>query len=244
MALYFDDSNYKGDYESSVISSIEGAIESWEFENEIESFPGDFYELIQEFCKTLVMASSNPLEKESLLKLFIKTNKQVKVRDDYAGPNFDEILEAELAKISVGMIASAATNLWDLFVVLTQIQKAPIPEIPLDYLKRVFRCYIWGLKPECIILCRSVIEVAIDEKIPDRLCAKYCDPNKPKYTLADKLKTIEKSGLFGKELVQTLNEIRLRGNKCVHGDMDVVKDVMGTVKDTCKALILICELNL
>ena len=243
MALYFDDSNYKGDYESSVICSIEGAIESWEFENEIQSSPDDVYELIQEFCKTLFTASSNPLETESLLKLFVRTNEQVQVCDDYEGPDLNEILEAELAKVSVGMIASAATNLWDLFAVLTQIQKAPIPEIPLNYLKRVFRCYIWGLKPECIILCRSVVEVAIDEKISNRMCAKFCNRNKPNYTLADKLKTIEKSGLFDKEFVQTLNEIRLRGNKCVHGDMDVVKDVKGTVVDTCKALIVISDKN-
>lgn len=244
MALYFDDSNYKGDYENSVISSIEGAIESWEFDHELESSADDVYELVKELCKTLFTASSNPLEAESLLDIFTRTNEQVKICDDYEGPDLDETLEAEFAKVSVGMIASAATNLWDLFAVLTQIQKAPIPEIALNYLKRVFRCYIWGLKPECIILCRSVIEAAIDEKIPDKMCAKFCDPNKLSYTLADKIRTIERSDLLDKEPVKILRRIKCRGNKCVHGDMDVVKDVKGTVQDTCKALIMISELDL
>jgi hypothetical protein len=241
MALYFDDSNYKGDYESSVISFIEEAIESWESENES---PDNLYELIKELCKTLLTASSNPVEAESLIELWSRTSEQVPMCDDYDGPDFDEMLEGELAKASVGMIPSAAINLWDLFAVLTQIQKARIPEIPLRYLKHVFRCYIWGLKQECIILCRSVIEVAIDDKITDKMCADFCDPNKPNYTLADKIKTIERSALLDKELVEILRRIKCRGDKCVHGEMDVVKDVMGTVKDTCKALIVISELDL
>ena len=244
MALYFDDSNYEGDYESSIICSIEGAIESWEGENEFESFDEPLYEQVKEFCNTFVTASSKPDKADSLLALFRELKQAFEQSEEYSGPDFIEFIEFELAKISVGMIASASANLWDLFAVLTQIQKAPIQEIPLNYLRRVLRCYIWGLKPECIILCRSVVEVAIDEKIPDRMCAKFCDPNKPNYTLADKLKTIEKSGLFDKEFMRILNEIRLRGNKCVHGDMDAVKDVKGTVKDTCKALILISELDL
>jgi len=244
LALYFNDSEYKGDYETSILSNIEGAIESWEFDNEIEVSQNETYELMQEFCSALVSASSNPSESESLLSHFGKVSRQIKSSEEYDGPDFSEFVEAELAKTSVGMIASAASNLWELFAILTQIQKASIPEIPLNYLKRVLRCYIWGLKPECVILCRSVLDVAVDEKIPDRLCAQHCDPNKPNYTLADKIKTIEKSGLFDKNFVRQLNEIRLRGNKCVHGDMGAVQDIKGTVVDTCKALIAICDVKL
>ena len=142
------------------------------------------------------------------------------------------------------MIASATTNMWELFAILTQIQKAPIPEIPLNYLKRVFRCYIWGLKPECVILCRSVLDVALSEKITDRLCAKYGDDLQPNYTLEDRIKTVEKLKLFDKDFVRRLNDIRFRGNKCVHGDMETVHDIKGTVVDTCKALITICEVKL
>jgi len=231
------------DLESSVLSYLEGAIESWEGENEFESFDEPLYEQVKEFCSALVTASSKPDKADSLLALFRGLKQAFDQSDEYGGPDFNEFIEFELAKTSVGMIASAAANLWDLFAVLAQIQKASIPEIPLNYLKRVFRCYLWGLKLECIILCRSVIEVAIDEKIPDRMCAKFCTPNKSSYTLADKIKTIEKSGLFDKEFVQTLNEIRLRGNECVHGNMDVDKDVKGTVIDTCKALIVISDKN-
>ncbi len=244
MTLYFNESEYKGDYETSVLRNIEGAIESWEFENEIEVSQDETYELVQEFCRALVSASSNPLESESLLQLYAKTKIQIESCEDYDGPDFDEFVEAELAKISVNMIASAANNMWELFAILTQIQKAPIPEIPLNYLKRVFRCYIWGLKPECVILCRSVLDVAIDEKIPDKLCAKYLNPNKEDYTLGDKLKTIKQSKLFNKELIDLLYRVKHRGDKCIHGDMDIVQDIKGTVVDTCKALIAICEVKL
>ncbi len=244
MALYFNESEYKGDYETSVLRNIEGAIESWEFENEIEVSQDETYELVQEFCRALVSASSNPLESESLLQLYAKTKIQIESCEDYDGPDFNEFVEAELAKISVSMIASAATNMWELFAILTQIQKAPIPEIPLNYLKRVFRCYVWGLKPECVILCRSVLDVALSEKITDRLCAKYGDDLQFNYTLEDRIKTVEKLKLFDRDFVRRLNDIRFRGNKCVHGDMETVHDIKGTVVDTCKALITICEVKL
>ena len=94
------------------------------------------------------------------------------------------------------------------------------------------------------ILFRGVLDVALGEKITDRLCAKHGDDLQLSYTLEDRIKTVEKLKLFDRDFIKRLNEIRLRGNKCVHGDMQAVPDIKGTIVDTCKALIAICEVNL
>jgi len=247
MSLYFNANEYKADYEDSVLKYLEKAIKSWEDENEIDYSHYETYELLQELCKATVSSLlSDPVESESLRELFDKTSIQIKFGEDedYDGPGFDEFAEAELAKKTVGMIASGATNLWDLFAILARIQEKHIPAIPLKYLKHVLRCYVWGLKPECIILCRSVLDVAVHDIITDELCKKYGGSLQKNFSFDDRIKIIKKLKLLDKDSIKRVDKIRCRGNKCVHGDMEAVQDIEGTIIDTFKALIALCEVKL
>ena len=242
MAEYFDDSNYDGDYEDSVLSFIEGAITWWEERDDFACFDEPLYEQVKDWCTALVAAISEPNEADSILGLFRELNRAFQQSDEYSGPEFNQMIEFELAKKTVGMIADAAPNTFSLFGILCQIQDNDFSRIPMDYLKRVLRCYVWGLYPESVILCRSVIETALNDKLSDKFWTKYCNYGEG-YTLKNKINAVERSRLISGDMIQILHKIRCRGNKCVHGDMEAVKDIKGTIADTCKALIRISEMQ-
>lgn len=251
---FFDEEEYPGDYEESLLEMFEFAITDWD-EKHGTVWEVEAYDYLSRLSIALMSATSDPMESESIIKLLTKYLIQLKSNEDYVEdyddlefeyndvPEFEEFIESELSKESMGMIASGINRLKDLMSILILIQENPVPEIPLNYLKRVFRCYIWGLDPECVILCRSVLDVAVDEKIPDRLCARYCDPNKSYYTLADKVKTIKMAKLLPREITNKLQEVKLRGNKCVHGDMQAVGDIKGTIDDTATVLMAIFTID-
>ena len=94
-----------------------------------------------------------------------------------------------------------------------------------------------------VILCRSVIDTALDDKLSQRFMDKHGDYGKGN-TLENRITALERSGLVPPETTKILTNIRLRGNKCVHGELDAVNDIKGTISDTCKALIVICEVDL
>ena len=205
---YFDESIYPGNYEESLLEMIESAIDDWE-EKHAGVWDFDTYQCLDELCGALMSASSAPMESESIFKLLVKYLIQLKSNEDYVEdyddlelqyndvPEFEELIESELAKESLAMIASGITRLKDLMFILILIQKVTVPEIPLNYLKRVFRCYIWGLDPECVILCRSVIETAINDKLSDKFWQKHCNYGEG-YTLKNKITALKEAALFRK----------------------------------------------
>lgn len=193
MALYFDETKYDGEYDGSILKIMEEAIESWESESEFDYSDNPCYEMFRDLCKTLVAACSDPENTESVLNKYAKIHKALNEDFNYYGPAFNEFLEYELAKKSIGLIAEGSQNVLGLFATLAQIQRNDIPKIPLDYFKRVLRCYIWGLYPECVVMCRSVIESAIKEKVTDIFCTRYLAPKEP-YNLYDKINALDRSG--------------------------------------------------
>ena len=252
VALYFDENKYEGEYETSILKYLEGAIESWDFENEIESSPEDLYELIKQFCASLMTASTNLSETESLYELFTRTKRQVRACDDYDGPDFNEIIEMQLAKEAISMIASGASNLWDIFVALCCIRDIEINNISMHYLQRVLRCYIWGMYPEATILCRSVIETAIDDTVSDSSCEAIFGERKSPYpgfkgslyTLNEKIIVLKKDGGVPGEIVDHFDTIKWRGNKSVHCGLVLNKEeVKKTIIHTAKVLVILSNLN-
>jgi hypothetical protein len=93
-------------------------------------------------------------------------------------------------------------------------------ERPLRFLRRLTRCYVAGFFPECVMLCRSVVEAAIDERLGDG--------DRPS-RLREKLDLAVQRGLLSDGGRQTASTVRQRGNTAVHHDPTVTVAAWDTI---------------
>jgi hypothetical protein len=108
----------------------------------------------------------------------------------------------------------------------------------LSFLRRLSRCYIWGFDPECVILCRSVIDTAFKDTITDSLCEKYYTKRKPEddFGLANRIVTAKKEKIITSDISKLAFLVKDRGDKAVHAQPDVTKDVLGTIANTIRVI--------
>lgn len=117
------------------------------------------------------------------------------------------------------------------------VLKSRPAETTMSYLGRLSQCYIWGFDPECVILCRSVLDTAFREKISDDLCRKCLRiPEEKNLSLVNRIKTAFKEGLIDKETKEIAHTVTERGNTAVHKQPDITKQVWETIQDTIKVL--------
>jgi hypothetical protein len=109
--------------------------------------------------------------------------------------------------------------------------KKRAPAACLRYLSLVSRCYIYGLDCECVAMCRAAMEQAFKERVTEahlRLAGRMKDQP----TLSDRIQAAVHvaNRLIPPELQQPADDVRLRGDKAVHYQTDVVDDVLGTIE--------------
>ena len=103
------------------------------------------------------------------------------------------------------------------------------PERVGRFLRRMGRCYVAGFLPESVMLCRSVLESAIDELLVRREV-----PSGGKMT--EKLKALQSAELLHADGVRDALTVWHRGNAAIHKDPDSVKQVLGTITITLRLL--------
>lgn len=113
------------------------------------------------------------------------------------------------------------------------------PEPTVDYLKHVASCFIWGFDTECVILCRSVIDTALRETIPESLCESRGPRPRFGYTLANRLEAALPT-LIEKECYEAGIRVNERGTKAVHYEPGATTDVLGTIQDTLTVVRALC----
>lgn len=161
------------------------------------------------------------------------------LRDKIPGKFDDEVFPLQLINEEITIkLAQDATNkigegidrTRDLFLVsLFTSPRKPTRK----FMERLSNCYIWGFDPECVMLCRSVIDTAFRERISvegcEEILGKRRDSN---YTLDDRICVAAKKGIIDESTKAIATEVRLRGNKAVHDQPDITKNVFDTIKKT------------
>ncbi|HUT45104.1 MAG TPA: hypothetical protein VMX36_02415 [Sedimentisphaerales bacterium] len=143
-----------------------------------------------------------------------------------------ERLCIKLAWDGVGSIRDGALRILKLWGLLLDIQPG---EGTLSFLQRVGRCFIWGFDPECIILCRGVLDAAFRDAVSDDVCMTIYPNRKPEdrdFGLANRIVAAYKSNLIDKPTKIMAFAIKTRGDKAVHYDPLATKDVAATIRDT------------
>lgn len=145
-----------------------------------------------------------------------------------------ERLSIDLAWEAIDRIKQGPQRILDLY--LLALGTRPSPRVQ-QFLTRLGRCYSWGFEPECVMLCRSVIDAAFGDTVDNAMCEKHPrESGKIGFTLADKIRAAYEEGLIDRRTQKAAERIRLRGNQAVHRQPDLTKDVLGTVRDTLAVL--------
>ncbi len=93
------------------------------------------------------------------------------------------------------------------------------------YLGLLQRCYVAGFLPECVILCRSILEGQLRTVFERHHVPQPED-------MSARVSWAEKVGWLTDKDANRARAIWQRGNKAIHEDPDRVADVAGTINDT------------
>jgi hypothetical protein len=139
----------------------------------------------------------------------------------------------DLAWQSVEKMIEGADRIFNLYRLMLTFR----PSRPtVGFLIRLSRCYIWGFDPECVILCRSILDTAFRENISDDICEKHFGRRKFDFTLNDRIHAANKEGLIDDDIKSMALNVKERGDKAVHYQPDITKDVWGTICNTISVL--------
>lgn len=249
----------EGAYRDSLKNHIKTAIERWEndrrnswLRQEVpetiqqtiddlwEAFGGErpyekqeLFEMIEEYAQAIISTSNKPEKSGALGKININEFYDCVELFKYV----KEHLAIYLAKNFINKINKAADRLVNLERSLIIMENFKMNKTIADFLTLVTRSYVWGFDAECIILCRSAMEAAIEDRVTYEMCEKqFGPPIGGYYTLKSRLVVAKKEGLFEDNIANIAEGIRDIGNKVLHEDPNLTKTVFKTITDTIRVI--------
>jgi len=206
---------------------------------------------LQRFCNysgyanevlTRIMQTDRPLEEKNQVVLdLIRNHPPDPKHEDSPLRLVWERLLINLANDAVGKIGEGTARMFKLYALVRQIQPSPATQ---KFLARLGRCYVWGFEPECIMLCRAVLDTAFRDNIADEICEKHCGSRRNRrekicsqgFTLDNRIEAAVRERIIDKKTASLAGKVRIRGNKAVHYQADLARDVLGTIRDTLTVL--------
>lgn len=88
-------------------------------------------------------------------------------------------------------------------------------------------------------MCRSVLDTAFLENVPDKMCKKALGERRESFTLSDRITVACKNRYISEEAKKLAIQVRVRGNKAVHYQPNLSKQVWETI---CNTLLVLQEL--
>jgi hypothetical protein len=141
-----------------------------------------------------------------------------------------ERLCIQMAESAVAKIETGADRIVQLYRLV--LQSSPSVSTRA-FLSRLSRCYIFGFDCECVILCRSVIDTAFRKKVSDQICERHLGKRRRcQFTLTDRIHAAWKEGILDNKMKDIVVAVKQRGDKAVHYQPDITKDVWQTIRDT------------
>jgi hypothetical protein len=105
----------------------------------------------------------------------------------------------------------------------------------LRYIKHLTRSYTAGFLPECVVLCRGVVENAVRDQFREHDVS-IPPTSKGQSEMKAMLAYSEQEGWLSKKEANDAWIVWKRGNKAVHEDPSATKDVLGTIELTVTVL--------
>ena len=140
-----------------------------------------------------------------------------------------------LSHEAIEKIEEGASRIFQLYnLVLCSQPSKPTQQ----FLARLSRCFIWGFDPECVILCRAVIDTAFKDRITPEICEKHFGKPRHKYdfSLSDRIQVALNEEIIDEDIAKKARTVKTRGDTAVHKQPNITKDVWGTICDTVAVL--------
>lgn len=103
------------------------------------------------------------------------------------------------------------------------------------FVRRLTRCFIAGYLPECVMLCRAVLENAVTEVVTALQLRP--EPNKDGFVgMSSRLDALRAVGRLSEETRTDAGVVWKRGNTAVHKDPEAVQEVAATIDLTLRIL--------
>ena len=105
----------------------------------------------------------------------------------------------------------------------------------MRFMRRLSRCYVGGFLPECVMLCRAVLENAVDEVIQSK--GVDVPPGRTgKISMNDKVSALGRREMISHDGQANAITVWKRGSKAIHNDPHVTVRVFETVRMTLSLL--------
>jgi hypothetical protein len=141
-----------------------------------------------------------------------------------------ESVEIQIGTETVNRLFDAPQRCLELTTHILVVQPA---EAVQRYLSRLGRCYIAGFLPECVILCRAVLENAVNEALARR----GGEGAKPRGSMSERLSRCQRAGWIDAGRRKDAATIWKRGSKAVHEDPHATSDAFDTIVLTMGVLV-------
>jgi len=141
----------------------------------------------------------------------------------------------DMSREAIGKIVEGASRIFQLYrLVLCSTPSKSTQQ----FLGRLSRCFIWGFEPECVILCRAVIDTAFKDRITPEICEKHFGKPRHKYdfSLSDRIQVALNEEIIDEDIAKKARTVKTRGDTAVHKQPNITKDVWGTICDTVAVL--------
>ncbi len=147
----------------------------------------------------------------------------------------------DMSNNAIGKIEVGASRIFQLYQL---VLSSPPSDATQKFLGRLSRCYIWGFDPECVILCRAVLDTAFEKRVDYEICEKHCEHrSRGRFSLDDRIDAAQKEKIIDKNIAKKARTVKTQGNEAVHRRPDKIKDVWGTIRDTVAVLEKITSQN-
>jgi hypothetical protein len=154
-----------------------------------------------------------------------------------------ELLDDYLGIRTIEAQATAENRLYHL---IAWCAEGKVSLMTKDYLHRAAECYLYGFDEQFIIMCRSALEAAFLNAVPDNLCKKYFrKKNNEDYTLWQRIEVGSKENLYENQIVKYARYIKNVANDLLHPEKGrkfpiTEKRVLDIMM---KTIICVCELE-
>lgn len=154
------------------------------------------------------------------------------------------VWEKFIIDISYDAIGKIEVGASRIFQLCQLVLSSPPSDTTQKFLGRLSRCYIWGFDPECVILCRAVLDTAFEKRVSYEICEKHCKHrSRGRFSLDDRIDAAQKEKIIDKKIAKKARTVKTQGNEAVHRRPDRIKDVLGTIRDTVEVLEKITRQN-
>ena len=177
-----------------------------EFEQELHSL-----QLIRQFLQKPDAYRMTPKERAE----FITVAHEYPWPDNMESPLFPvwEKLFSDLASEALDRARDGVIRIFELYELVSRIRPSNSTQ---SFLARLGRCYIWGFDPECVILCRAVLDTAFRDQISEETCEKHFGKKRynQDFTLDDRIYAAVKDGVIDEETRDLAIQVKVRKQGC------------------------------